>query len=652
MHLLCRANLTFLCKRFKITVLVLNLQGGSMNIFEVDQKIAEKYPEMLAQMKEQAVSFAQNFSDSSEKLSDWGHKYFCPDDGEVLIFDLDKPHEHECKLCHKVHKSQELDNVWTFTYRNTAIVTLLELAVLYKVEQNPLYLEEYKKILSFYAEHYEEFPIHSKDKFVTIKKGEKVWDAGKIMPQGLNEAIIVIRISISLEILKNDLEQDFIDFIVQKLLVPACTGVLIPQVHMVHNKPCWADCAIGMVGLFAQNQELIDFAYNSELGFCQQMKQGVTADDFWFEGSIHYNYFLLEGVVQFLAFAKIYNKPTGFEDTVFNMLKQGYYYAFDNDIFPNPNDGWPDINLKTYDYSYALATKIFGEDSEIGNIYKHILANPADRVELPISKPYYFENKISFNHLVCTPFIDIDNRKPIKRVSKCYKSSYFAKIKNDRINVFLKYGHASASHSHPDKMNIEVMIDNKLLSRDISNTGYGVKICDEWNRKTLAHNTVVVDGLDHSSIVQGTILNFDDNNCHALAQNSYDGVDFERNISIFQDSFVDIFKIKSNENHNYDFVFHSQATLISEIDMTPANIGYSENGYQHLHDVKKVNCDDDSITLTWKLADLTLESIIDMKNSELFIAKSFDNPSSNFRTTLILRQKTDNADFNITWKIK
>lgn len=623
-----------------------------MKIYEVDSKIAQTHADMLAKMKEEAVSFAAEFHDSVDNYSDWGHNYFCTDDGERLIFDLNKPHEHECQFCHKVYQTEILDNVWNYFYRNTAILTLLKLAVLYKIEKDADYIAEYKKILTFYAENYDKFPLHAHSVIYPFPQVPgNIKDAGRLMPQGLNESIVMIRIIISLEILKDDLDKEFTDMVVEKLLTPAGKDVLLPEVFKIHNKPCWAACAVGVIGLYTGNQELIDFAYDSELGLNNQMLQGVTDDKFWYEGSIHYNFFLLEGLVQFLAFSKIYEKPLAQENIIREMLIQGYDYAFDNDVFPNPNDGWPNLNLKSFDYSYALATKIFGEDSDIGNIYKNIRANPAPRVEVPLSKPYYFDNDVSFEQLVCVPHVDVENRTAIERKSVCYETSYFAKLKKDDINVFLKYGHASPSHAHPDKMNVEITINNQSLSRDISNTGYASNLCNSWHRKSLSHNTVVVDGQDHEFIVQGTVSEFSDTVCRSEAKESYTGVDFKRDIVLTDNGFTDTFGVVSNDTHNYDFIFHSEAELTSEVDAVAAESGYTENGYQHLYELKKVNCAGDSITLNWLLGDTKLESVIDVKDKELFIAKTFDNPASTYRTAFILREKTTSTTFNVVWNV-
>ena len=106
----------------------------------------------------------------------------------------------------------------------------------------------------------------------------------------------------------------------------------------------------------------------------EQLKKGVTKDGFWYEGSIHYNFFLLEGVSYLFLFSKIYDYDFGQESTAIleRMFVQAYQYAFDNLYLPNPNDGWPDLNLKTFSYVYHTAARAFGEYSPVGNILKII----------------------------------------------------------------------------------------------------------------------------------------------------------------------------------------------------------------------------------------------------------------------------------------
>ncbi|MFI3237059.1 MAG: heparinase II/III family protein [Lachnospiraceae bacterium] len=624
-----------------------------MNIFEINKDLFETdqtYIEMLQTMKEETEKFCANFHDSPSKLSEWGHNYFCPVDGERLIFDLDKPHEHECELCHTVYQNQTFDNVWTYFYRNQAILTLMKLAVLYKMDGNQEHLENYKKILGFYSDHYVEFDLHAKHLIVEDVTHD-IGGAGRLMPQGLNEAIVAIRIIISLELLKDDIDAEFVEGLHKNLFTPI-TEILLPQINRIHNIPCWLNAACGVIGLYTNNDELKNIVFHGEFSINEQLKQGVTGDMFWYEGSIHYNFFLLEGVVDLMAFCELYGQEFASKAIVEEMLVAAYHYAFDNDIFPNPNDGWPNVTLKSYEYIYCLATKVFGVDSEVGNIYKNILANDRKRVEFPLSKPYYYNNAISFERLVCLPDIDIEDRTEIKRTSKCFENSYFGMLKNEQVNVFMKYGHRGPSHAHPDKMNIEVMIKGESLSRDLSNTGYASKLCNEWHRKTISHNTVLVNGENHVSMEGGKVLEFDESVCHAFVKDVYSDVNYDRKVSIQNTGFEDTFYVSSHEVQTYDWIFHSEAQLLSELDCEASDLGYTENGYEHLKNLRKVVAPASELVLEWSLADTTLKSVIDTTNKEVFLAETYDNPVSRFRTAIILREKNTTAKFHVMWTIQ
>ena len=65
------------------------------------------------------------------------------------------------------------------------------------------------------------------------------------------------------------------------------------------------------------------------------------------------------------------------------MFEKAYEYAFDNLYLPNPNDGWPNLNLRTFSYVYHTAARAFGEKSKVGNLLKIIENDPNPRTTLP-----------------------------------------------------------------------------------------------------------------------------------------------------------------------------------------------------------------------------------------------------------------------------
>jgi hypothetical protein len=286
----------------------------------------------------------------------------------------------------------------------------------------------------------------------------------------------------------------------------------------------------------------------------------------------------------------------------------------------------------------------------MANLLKNIENGKVERVFLPLSKPYFYNN-VSLEHLLFNA--DFDNRSFTKVLSKSnnFKTSYFGILRAGEINVFCKYGLRGSSHAHPDIMNIEIMLGDKPLSRDLSNSGYGAVLCNEWHRMTASHNTVAVDFKNQTSFDGGEVLKFEENSLHALSRNVYEGVDFIRRIEVTEKSIEDEFEDVSKDNHLYDYFFHCEGILQNELESIPVSFENKLNGYQHIKDARKVITDKDTITLKWKLSDRIVESSIDIKEKELFMAKTYDNPVTASRTTLILRSSKTSDKFKVLWKI-
>ena len=608
------------------------------------------YKDMLSKMKAEVLDFSENFEDSPSKVSEWGHYYFCEDDGGRLIFDLKKPHEHKCEVCGKSFKKEVLDGVWVYFYRNRAVLTMWNAATLYNLDKDPKYLEIVKKLMGFYIENYTSFILHNKERgqFATIEEAD--WGCGRILPQGLNESIIMIRMISALELVKEDIGKEFLDNAYSKMFKPFF-DLIKPQINLIHNIRCWMNSAVGIIGLFFNDKEMLDFVFKGEFNILRQLETGVTSDSFWYEGSIHYNFFTLEGITTLLMFAKIYDYPVEKEEAiVHDMFIAAYHYAFNNHFFPNPNDGWPSVNLKTYSYIYHMAAKIYGYDSDVSNILKIIENGKLERTTLPLSKPCYY-GEISLERLILNTDMDMKFYVDVKQGTRNYPNSNYCMLRNKNMNVFMKYGMNGPSHAHPDLMNIEVMYKEHLISRDISNAGYRAKLCREWHRKSLAHNTVIRNGIDITDTNKGEVQEYTKTRVVALHKNVYDGVDYKRTINLLDNGFEDTFVVNSNEVAVNDYVFHLENSikLIENYDSEFTSLGFEKNGYEHVVVSKKVTNITDTVNLNGILNNLKIDITLNLpKDAELFILKTLDNPVNIQRTSLLVR--SSNKD--VTYKMK
>lgn len=605
----------------------------------------------IAAMKRDVDAFMPAFSDSPQALSRWGHRYFCDDDGGRLIFDLASPKRHRCQVCGKVYEHDEYrDGVWVTFYRNRAVVLALVSATVYRATGEKRYRDYALQVVDFYAAHYHEFVLHNKENERFSSYEDMKWGCGKMMPQGLNEAIVAIRFIQTIELLRPELDQTWIDYL-HETLFREMFRLLAPQAVAIHNISCWALSAIGVMGLALGDREMIDCAFHSPFNIREQLSKGVTQDGFWYEGSIHYNFFLLEGVSYLFLFSKIYGYDFGGPSTAIleRMFVRAYEYAFDNLYLPNPNDGWPDLNLKTFSYVYHTAARAFGEDSPVGNITKLIETNPWPRTTLPLSEPYYCLGTVCLEKLLFNIDFDYAARTPVPQSSYVFERSNFAMLRNGSWNIFLKYGLNGKSHAHPDIMTVEMMYRGHRVTRDLSNAGYESRMCKEWHRKTFAHNTVCFNGADITSVSPGRCLEFTGTKVMALAENVYEGIDYRRTLSVDGESVVSRFDVAGQQG-TYDHVFHlePQIKITCPYPLEDADLGYAANGYQHILEVKRLVTRDRVVTLDAVLEDCALKLELTLEEGqEVFLLKTKGNPVDQVRATVLVRAVARKAIFRM-----
>lgn len=605
----------------------------------------------IAQMKRDVDAFMPTFHDSPERLSRWGHRYFCDDDGGRLIFDLASPKRHRCQVCGKVYENDEYrDGVWVTFYRNRAVVLALVSATVYRATGEKKYRDYALQVIDFYAAHYHQFVLHNKENEIFGSYEDMKWGCGKMMPQGLNEAIVAIRFVQTIEILRPELEQTWIDY-VHRTLFREVFRLLAPQAVAIHNISCWALAAIGVMGLALGDREMIDRAFQGPFNIREQLEKGVTQDGFWYEGSIHYNFFLLEGVSYLFLFSRLYDYDFGAASTAIleRMFTQAYQYAFDNHDLPNPNDGWPDLNLKTFSYVYHTVARAFGEDSPVGNITKLIETGPRPRTTLPLSEPYYCCETVCLERLLFNIDFDYSAITPVPQSSYLFEHSNFAMLRGQNWNVFLKYGLNGRSHAHPDIMTVEMIYQGLRVTRDLSNAGYESRMCNEWHRKTLAHSTVCYNGTDITSTSPGQCLKFTGAKVVARAVNVYDGIDYQRALELDETSVSSKFDVAGKPG-TYDHILHlePQVKVVCPYPLEDANLGYDANGYQHIVEVKRLAGHPKTVVLDAALGEFSMKLEIALEDGqEVYLLKTKGNPVDQIRTTILVRAAGRNATFRI-----
>ena len=600
---------------------------------------------MIKDMEQSVVGLFSTFNDDPARMPGYGHNYFCEDCGSRLIFKLDSPMAHACPVCNHVYTTDKFNFTWVYLYRISAVTEMLKSAYLYRITKDTRFLNYVKETLTYYGKNYSSF-IMQKHGVPTDKPNDGGSGAARIMSQGLNEAMAFVKILLILDVLtdENALDPDFLKFIKDSLVAPAVEGLFFHQVTEIHNIKCWMLSAIGMAGVFFKEDKWTKFAFECEYNIRRQLIEGVTDDDFWYEGSIHYNFFTTEGIISLVYFCKKYGFDFGEGvDVPRRMLLASYDYAFDNGMLPSPNDGWPNTNLKTYVYQYYAALDAYN-DPAIEAIIADINSLAIKRQTLPLWDPYHF-NGIPLEALRRQPVIS--KNKPPKRKSVLYPASNFAFLRNSRLNLFLKYGHNGPSHAHPDKMAFDLMVDDAVITRDLATSGYGSKICNEWHRMTASHNTVTISGGNHTNTQLGEILTFSENEVKVKAT-VCDGIVFTRGFKVSENEIIDDFTVESDASHTWDYFLHIDGDLTCSGTKTPASLGYDSNGYQHITNVAKV---DGATVFDVLVKGVGCQISVLCGCDEIFLCDTPDNPAARQRKTLVLRKRGRDAAFKLAWKL-
>jgi hypothetical protein len=170
---------------------------------------------------------------------------------------------------------------------------------------------------------------------------------------------------------------------------------------------------------------------------------------------------------------------------------------------------------------------------------------------------------------------------------------------SDALVAVLDYGPHGDWHGHPDKLGIEVHAGGRCwIQNSGSPVGYHGQEHWEYYRRTLAHNTVVVDGRDQrferarddairDLARTGRLLSFSpdgpEKKVSAVVDWAYEGVRCGRTLTLRGDALIDEFEVASDEPHTYDYVLHGRGIVEADLPgMARARLPETEGGYEYL----------------------------------------------------------------------
>jgi len=484
-----------------------------------------------------ADGFVKKQTDLPPRGGQWYHWYACRKDGGSLK--TVSPTEHKCQLCGTVYSGQPYDDVVLMGIHGSYSRAIRDLALAYRFSGKFEYADKAREILLAYAEKYQSYPLHDKN-------GKEKTGGGKVGPQTLDEAVWLIPVCQGADLIWDRLSTEEQKKVETGLIRPAVEVIRNHKIG-IHNIQCWKNSAVGLAGLLLGDPALVADAVDSKHGYYRQIAEGVNSDGQWYEGAWGYHFYTISAMVPLLEAGE----RCGLNLYAFN--ENGHSFA---SLLEGPIKlAMPNMTLPAFNDSGQV--KLAGSEG----VYELGLA----RYKNPLFAELLRNGKRGWLEPLLTGGVVIPDVQDRVIISQNYTNAGYAILRSgpDAISTWLclKYGPHGGGHGHPDKLNFVLYSKGKVLGYDPGTGKYGVPIHQEWQKATIAHNTLTVDETNQKPAT-GSCLAFisrpDYSAALADAGPIYDGVNYQRAAAVIGSNVVLVLDIvNADKDHTFDLAYHN-----------------------------------------------------------------------------------------------
>ena len=450
----------------------------------------------------------------------------------------------------------------------------------------------------------------------------------------------------------------------------------------IHNHGMWATASVGMIGLAMGNDEYVNRAIfgtenNGTGGFLAQVEHLFSPDGYYMEGAYYVRYairpllFFAEALERNRPFVKIYE----FKDQI---IKKAFYSMVqmtnpNGEFFPI-NDASVSMNILAPGVMYGTSVILdrYGFDKNLLGLAKiqgEVYPNGAG---LKLAKAFAQEVEVMEPSWSSIEFVDGDDGTHggfgILRTGEG----------KDQTVLAMKYGGHGLGHGHFDKLQFmfydqgEDVVTDYGYARWVNiETKYGGRYLPENNsyaKQTVAHNTLVVDGISQNGgnrqaadKVHANRHFFDGSDSEvqvmsATSDDHYKGMSMQRTMFLIKDQrldypvVVDIYRVESDKQHQYDMPIHYKGYIMNtnfdyKTDKQVQKPLGRSNGYEHIWKTAEATVTSDAM-VTWLDGHRYYSYITDVstKSKILFGMTGANDPKFNLRNEPVLITRTSGKD--------
>ncbi|EOI1354378.1 heparinase II/III family protein [Citrobacter amalonaticus] len=560
----------------------------------------------------------------------WNHYFFCPEHSVRLVWDRHSPEIHRCPVDNAHFSGEPYDGAWWRWLNGLNAKACYELAMLWLLTDEVQYLSKVRDILMLYAKYYPDYQEHG---------GIPYNGPGKANAQTLCEANCHTDFARGFDIIRATLTMEEDHYIAERLLRTGADFLMQHRSNQIHNHEVKISSAIGIIGAVLDDKAYLEFAVNSQYGLRYQLENALLPDGLWFEGSLHYHFYALQG---FFAYEKVAS-GSGYSllETAWypKMLSVPLAQLMPDMTLPKINDCVNGQEKLTHTDIYEFAWWYYGI-SEYGQLLKQIYnqhhRNSIDALfygkELPSTSLLPPQDNLHTTEGGLT----IIRNKPGQAI--CIKHT--------------PYG---GEHDHYDCLGLTVFNNGRVLFPDLGTTGYGAPLHYGYYKNSFSHNTLCINGKnqaptnprvvsyqEENSTVQ-LIAEVDWKNTPELPDTktriewdseAYKDVVFRRNITASDDLLIDVITV---DNPHYQEISTSYL-----INAEPPVAEYTNTLFPHIITTCGVNLKA-PIKLSWQSPDKVTTYCLSPGNSLFFLGKGPNNPSTSELTYLTMRSNEKRA---------
>ena len=535
----------------------------------------------------------------------------------------------------------------------------------FQVTGEKKYAKFVEEMLLEYARIYPDLPLHPK------RKAEQ--NSGKLFWQGLNDCVWLVHGIQAYDLVKESIDAKNRE-IIERDVFRSMAAFLSESAggkdtfNKIHNHGTWAVAGVGMTGYVLGDKDMVERALtgsakDKKTGFLKQIDMLFSPDGYYSEGPYYQRYALQP----FIVFAEVINRNQP-ELKIFEYRKQLLKKALNTVLqltdakgyfFPI-NDALKEKNYMTEELVFA--TNIVFENYNDASVLPVIQQQNEVSITGAGLKSAEAVNGMKKQEFVKNPLIITDGPEGKSGGLALFRMN--TKKKDEQLTAVFKFASQGMGHGHFDRLGILLFNNDKEILQDYGAARFlnvesksGGRYLDEnktWAQTSVAHNTVIVDEKSHfdgdwkeaEKQVPKTI--FSDISspekiqiASALEVNAYPGVEMQRTVALIGADtpfMIDIFSLKSKENHQYDLNFmFSGHVMETDFKYEPALITLSplgkNNGYQHLWKLAEGKGNQGISKFTW-LNDsrfYTISTLTDDTNSLVLTRLGANDPNFNLR---------------------